>query len=128
MFDDPYQVLGLERGASDDEVKRAYRQLAKKYHPDMNPGDANAAKTAYDELMESGEDVGSSYKSVEVNGKYVILTFLESDYEGMTASDVKTQIDLINNASDIEDTEETTVEETTTDGETTTEVEETVEE
>ena len=56
MFDDPYKVLGLERGASDDEVKRAYRQLAKKYHPDMNPGDAHAAKmmndinAAYDQI------------------------------------------------------------------------------
>ncbi len=56
MFDDPYRVLGLEPGASDEEVKRAYRQLAKKYHPDMNPGDAHAAKmmndinAAYDQI------------------------------------------------------------------------------
>ena len=56
MIDDPYRVLGLEPGASDEEVKRAYRQLAKKYHPDMNPGDAYAAKmmndinAAYDQI------------------------------------------------------------------------------
>ena len=37
MMEDPYQVLGLERGASDEEVKKAYRRLAKKYHPDANP-------------------------------------------------------------------------------------------
>ncbi len=36
---DPYQVLGLNRGASDAEVKSAYRRLAKKYHPDKDPGD-----------------------------------------------------------------------------------------
>ena len=44
MIDDPYKVLGLEPGASDEDVKRAYRRLAKKYHPDLNPGDPVAAK------------------------------------------------------------------------------------
>ncbi len=39
---DYYEVLGLAKGAGDDEIKKAYRQLAKKYHPDMNPGDAEA--------------------------------------------------------------------------------------
>lgn len=56
MFDDPYRILGLPPTATDEEVKRAYRQLAKKYHPDMNPGDAHAAKmmndinAAYDQI------------------------------------------------------------------------------
>ena len=56
MIDDPYRVLGLKPGASDEEVKRAYRQLAKKYHPDMNPGDVHAAEmmnrinAAYDQI------------------------------------------------------------------------------
>lgn len=58
---DYYEVLGIQKGASDDEIKKAYRKVAKKYHPDLHPGDAEA-EAKFKEAGEAYEVLSDSQK------------------------------------------------------------------
>ena len=65
---DPYEVLGIQRGATDDEIKKAYRAKCKRWHPDLNPNDPTAeehfkeVQAAYDAITkgETGPQMGGS--------------------------------------------------------------------
>ncbi len=84
MIEDPYKVLGLEEGASKEEIKKAYRKKAKEYHPDLHPDDPKAAEKmhqvneAYERLMNpekyqnrgSGQSRAAYGQTQSGNGNY----------------------------------------------------------
>jgi len=77
MIDAPYKVLGVRADASDEEIKRAYRKLAKKYHPDLNPGDPVAAKKM--------QQVNAAYEQIKDPDKAQQASGGQSSYGGYTA-------------------------------------------
>ena len=78
MIEDPYKVLGVSPNATDDEIKQAYRRLAKQYHPDRNPGDPVAVKkmqevnAAYEQIKnpDAYKRPGSGYGGGQSYGGY----------------------------------------------------------
>ena len=61
MAEDYYKVLGVNKNASAADIQKAYRDLARKYHPDMNPND-KGAKARFQKLQEAYEVLGNAEK------------------------------------------------------------------
>lgn len=91
---DPYSVLGVDPGASDDEIKKAYRELARKYHPDnyQNNPLADLAEEkmkeineAYDAVTKARSGSGSSYGTSSRSGTYS-SGYQQQGYRGSSSS------------------------------------------
>lgn len=72
---DPYTVLGVSRDASEEDIKKAYRKLAKKYHPDLNPGDEEAAKKM--------KEINAAYDQIQNPSAYQQQTYSNPNYSNM---------------------------------------------
>ena len=62
MAEDPYKVLGVARDATDEEIRRAFRKLAKQLHPDLNPSNRVAAEERFKKVSAAYEIVGDPEK------------------------------------------------------------------
>src|SRR5215813_8923646 len=62
MVEDPYKVLGVPRTAADDEIRRAYRKLAKELHPDLNPANRASAEERFKKVSAAYGIVGDATK------------------------------------------------------------------
>jgi DnaJ-class molecular chaperone len=93
LNEDPYRVLGVGKNASQDEIQKAYRKLAKKLHPDLNPGNKQAeeqfkaASAAYDLLSDSEKRARFDRGEIDASGQERPRQRYYRDYAGAAAGD-----------------------------------------
>jgi molecular chaperone DnaJ len=84
---DFYAILGVSKDASDADIKKAYRKLARKYHPDQNPGDS-AAETKFKEISEahsvlSDAEERKEYDAIRAMGSGARYTYQQGEYDDL---------------------------------------------
>lgn len=113
MITNPYKVLGVPDGASEEECTRAYKRLAKKYHPDLNPGDKEAERkmseinAAYDQIKNGNPQQNSNSYSYSRYGygearqsSYTAPDYLKSAEQFIRTGQYRQALNLLNNIED----------------------------
>lgn len=90
---DPYQVLGIQRSASDEEVKKAYRNLSRKYHPDANVNNPNKAQAEerFKQVQQAYQQIMKERQQGTSAGGYYNHTYYEHS-QGANASEEDTKL------------------------------------
>ena len=85
---DPYQILGVSRNASDDEIKKAYRNLSRKYHPDanINNPDKDFAEAKFKEIQQAYQQIIRDKESGSSSSSYEVLMNQKTPSEASEAS------------------------------------------
>nr|WP_279230626.1 DnaJ domain-containing protein [Criibacterium bergeronii] len=98
-----YEVLGLRQNATKDEIKKSYRALAMKYHPDVNSGDVDSEKK-FREINEAYETLKDDKKRAEYDNKLSQSQFSEKEKSNSKQSNKQTVYDKPFDIRDVSDT------------------------
>ena len=79
---DPYEILGVQRGASEEEIKKAYKRLSRKYHPDANLDNPKAAEEKFKEIQQAYQQVMKEKTTGYSQGGYGGYTNQGGGYQG----------------------------------------------